>query len=143
MFSPSPCPSHYAGRWATMASADFCLINQRVAPAVAVHNCWAAIGSSLRSVDSKLAEWDLITRESDRDLPNRNTLHFKQISPDKNMNFHSTTASFTVSTEPGASLSCANLPMDSALYDVSVRRLTVFAKGFLPTKPRGFAVAFR
>jgi hypothetical protein len=22
-FGPSPCPGHYAGRWATMASADF------------------------------------------------------------------------------------------------------------------------
>ena len=44
----------------------------------------------------------------------------KQISPDKDMNFHSTTASFTVSTEPRALLSCANLPADSAFYDVSV-----------------------
>ena len=44
----------------------------------------------------------------------------KQISPDKSMNYHSTTASFTVSTEPRALLSCANLPADSAFYDVSV-----------------------
>ncbi len=36
------------------------------------------------------------------------------------MNFHSTTASFPVSTEPRALLSCANLPADSAFYDVSV-----------------------
>ena len=62
----------------------------------------------------------------------RSTLHLKQISPDKDMNFHSTTASFTVSTEPWASLSCANLPMDSALYDVSVRRLTVLLQASFP-----------
>jgi hypothetical protein len=48
------------------------------------------------------------------------------------MNFHSTTASFTVSTEPGASLSCANLPTDSAFYDVSVRRLIALLQASSP-----------
>ena len=64
----------------------------------------------------------------------RKTQHrmIKQISPDKGMNFHSTTASFTASTEPGASLSCANLPVDSAFYDVSVRRLTALLRASFP-----------
>jgi len=56
----------------------------------------------------------------------------KQISPDKDMNCHSTTASFTVSAEPWASLSCANLPTDSAFYDVSVRRLTALLQASFP-----------
>ena len=62
----------------------------------------------------------------------RSTLHVKQISPDKSMNCRSTTASFTVSTEPRASLSCANLPADSAFYDVSVRRLTALLRASFP-----------
>lgn len=36
MFRPSPCPIHYDGRWATMPSADFCLITCRVAPSCAI-----------------------------------------------------------------------------------------------------------
>ncbi len=67
----------------------------------------------------------------------------KQISPDKSINFHSKTAPFTVSVEPGALLSCANLPTDSAFYDVSVRRLTALLQASFPRKPRGFAVALR
>jgi len=70
----------------------------------------------------------------------------KQISPDKNMNCRSTTASFTVSDEPRASLSCANLPTDSAFYDVSVRRLTALLQtSFRPrlaTTPLSFANSY-
>ena len=65
-----------------------------------------------------------------------------QISPDKNVNCHDATAAFTVSPEPGA-LSCrADLPRDSALYAVSVRRLITLHSGFLRTVPRGSALAF-
>ncbi len=61
---------------------------------------------------------------------------------DKNVNFCNTTAAFTVSPEPGA-LSCrANLPGDSALYAISVRRLIALRSGFLRTLPRGSALAF-
>ena len=56
----------------------------------------------------------------------------KQISPDKGMNFRSTTASFTVSAEPWALLSCASLPTDSACYDVSVRRLNALLQASFP-----------
>jgi hypothetical protein len=51
--------------------------------------------------------------------------HVEQISPDKNMNFRYTTAAFTISPEPWASLCCANSPGNLALYAVSVRRLIV------------------
>nr|ACJ76646.1 hypothetical protein [Klebsiella pneumoniae]ACO53362.1 unknown [Pseudomonas aeruginosa]ADF28269.1 hypothetical protein [Enterobacter cloacae]AHZ92137.1 hypothetical protein [Citrobacter freundii]ADF59073.1 hypothetical protein [Enterobacter cloacae] len=36
MFRPSPYPIHYDRRWATMPSADFCLITCRVAPSCAI-----------------------------------------------------------------------------------------------------------
>ncbi len=132
MFGPSPCPGHYAGRLATMASADFYLINQRITPEVAMKTIWLLSCSWLRTVDSKRCELDLVYRESGPVFTKRFALHLKQISPDKGMNFHSTTASFTVSTEPRASLSCANLPADSALYDVSVRRLTALLRASFP-----------
>jgi hypothetical protein len=67
---------------------------------------------------------------------------FGQISPDKNVNFRDTTAAFTVSPEPGASLCGANSPGDSALYAISVRRLIALRSGFLRTVPRGSALAF-
>ncbi len=65
-----------------------------------------------------------------------------QISPDKDVNCGDTTAAFTVSPESGASLCCANLPGDSALYAISVRRLIALHSGFLQTVPRGSALAF-
>ena len=61
----------------------------------------------------------------------RGSMYAKQISPDKNVNFHYTTAAFTLSPESWASTCCtlkgrpAGLPGDQALYAVSVRRLTV------------------
>jgi hypothetical protein len=68
--------------------------------------------------------------------------HIGQISPDKNVNLHDAAAAFTVSPEPGA-LSCrADLPGDSALYAVSVRRLIALRSGFLRTVPHGSALAF-
>ena len=69
-------------------------------------------------------------------------LHVEQISPDKNVNFRYTTAAFIISPEPWASLCCANLPGDLALYAISVRRLITLHSGFLQTLPRGNALAF-
>ena len=132
MFGPSPCLRHYPERWATMASADFCLINHRITPEVAMKTIWLLSCSWLRTVDSKLCELDLVSRESRPEFTKPSTLHVKQISPDKSMNCRSTTASFTVSDEPRASLSCANLPTDSAFYDVSVRRLTALLQASFP-----------
>ena len=86
-------PGHYAGRWATMPSADFCLITVKIAPRR------AAVCHPVRSL---LAD----------DMPERPDLFYtractgsrrplvKQISPNKNMNCHCTTPSFTVSREP-------------------------------------------
>ena len=65
-----------------------------------------------------------------------------QISPDKNVNCGDTAAAFTVSPESGASSCRADLPGDSALYAVSVRRLIALRSGFLQTVPRGSALAF-
>jgi len=65
-----------------------------------------------------------------------------QISPDKNVNFRYATAAFTLSPESRASLCCANLPGDWALYAVSVRRLIALHSSFLQTSPRGNALAF-
>ena len=71
-----------------------------------------------------------------------NRMPVEQISPDKNVNFRDATAAFTVSPESGA-LSCrADLPGDSALYAVSVRRLITLRSGFLQTVPHGSALAF-
>ena len=41
-FGPSPCPTHYGGRWATMPSADFCPIPPGVTARRAV---WVPVGS--------------------------------------------------------------------------------------------------
>jgi hypothetical protein len=64
-----------------------------------------------------------------------------QISPDKNVNFHYTTAAFTLSPESRASSCGADLPGDWALYAVSVRRLIALHSGFLQTTPHGDALA--
>jgi len=69
-------------------------------------------------------------------------MHVEQVSPDKNLNCGYTTAAFTLSPEPWASLCGANLPGDWALYAVSVRRLIALHSGFLWTVPRGSALAF-
>lgn len=93
MFRPSPCPSHYAGRWATMPSADFCLITVKIAP----HR--AAVCHPLRSLlaDDSPVRLDFFYSRactgSSRPL-------VKQTSPNKNMNGHCTTSPFTVSREP-------------------------------------------
>jgi len=67
---------------------------------------------------------------------------YGQASPDKNVIFRYATAAFTVSPKPRALSCCADLPRDSALYAVSVRRLTVLHSGFLQTVPHGPALAF-
>ena len=58
-----------------------------------------------------------------------NERYFRQISPDKNVNFRYTTAAFTLSPESGALLCGANSPGDWALYAVSVRRLIALHLG--------------
>jgi len=68
--------------------------------------------------------------------------HGKQVSPDKNVNFLCAAAPFTVSPVPRTLTCGAALPRDSALYDVSVRRLTNLHSGFLQTPPHGNALAF-
>ena len=69
-------------------------------------------------------------------------VQIEQVSPDKNVNCDDATAAFTVSPEPRALSCCADLPGDSALYAVSVRRLIALRTGFLWTVPHGSALAF-
>jgi len=86
-FRPSPCPTHYGERLATMPSADFCLITLRVTPA-------GAIGfHQVRSLQSMGSEeprhlYTRVLLVSYRSL-------VKQISPDKNINCPCTAVSFT------------------------------------------------
>ena len=109
----------------------------------AMLSLWMLSGSYLMPVDSTLACLGLVSRRPGRVLPQKPTSHDKQISPDKDMNCRSTTAPFTVSAEPRASLSCANLPTDSAFYDVLVHRLTALLQASfrqsLATLPLPFA----
>lgn len=80
---------------------------------------WSPEG--LHQADSWLAVPGLwIPRVPNWAKPQPPASHVKQTSPDKSMNCRSTTASFTISVEPWALLSCANLPTNSAFYDVSV-----------------------
>ena len=65
-----------------------------------------------------------------------------RVSPDKNANCNCATSSFTSTPEPWALVCCATLPGASALYVVSVRRLTVLISGFLSTVSYPSAVAF-
>ena len=142
MFGPSPCPGHYAGRLATMASADFCLINHRIAPGAALRNRLVAILFFAPDRRQQTARIGLDNPGVRPGLTKRSASHVKQISPDKNMNCRSTTASFTVSAEPRALLSCASLPADSALYDVSVRRLTALLQASFPQSLAALQLSF-
>ena len=86
--------------------------------------------------------WTLVSRFGpSRELLQKSSMHAKQISPDKNVNCHYTTAAFTLSPESWASSCCADLPGDQALYAVSVRRLIGLHSGFLQTFPHGNALA--
>ena len=69
-------------------------------------------------------------------------VHGMEVSPDKNANCNCATSAFTFESEPWALLCCASLPESSALYAVSVRRLTVLISGFLSAVGRPPAVAF-
>jgi len=85
-FRPSPCPTHYCGRLATMPSADFCSITPCVAAVCAVCHLrvrWVFHGF----------------RHGPQSDSHRFTPLVEQISPDKNMNCHDTTAGFTVQRE--------------------------------------------
>ena len=64
------------------------------------------------------------------------------VSPDKNANCNCATPAFTSAPEPWALVCCATLPGPSAVYAVSVRKLTVLNSGFLPTVGCPSAVAF-
>jgi len=126
-----------------MTSADFCSITPGIAP-------WRAACAWLLAALFARTGWQHLpcaqacstsglTGPSLRHAPHS---HVGQISPDKNVNCGYTTAAFTLSPEPWASLCGANLPGDWALYAISVRRLVALRSGFLRTPPHGGALAF-
>jgi hypothetical protein len=117
-----------------MTSADFCPIDFRIAPEAALRQCGRVL-------------WRIQAFRPGPQSGSQNAMTLagvlvEQISPDKNVNCRDTTAAFTVSPESRALLCCANLPGDSALYVVSIRRLIALHSGFLRTVPRGSALAF-
>jgi hypothetical protein len=89
----SPCPNHYDGRLATMPSADFCLIINKVTPADAIgfHLVRSFQSMTLKSQGTYIPEphWLVADRLLSRSLEG-------QPRPNKSMNFHCTAASFTV-----------------------------------------------
>ena len=125
-----------------MTSADFCSISRQVTLKGAkkiLLQVLPIVRSSSPSAASGDA-WTLITRygPSRELLQKKNSMPAKQISPDKNVNCHYTTAAFTLSPESWASTCCAGSPRDQALYAVSVRRLIVLHSG-LPLPPVALA----
>jgi len=87
-FRPSPYPNHYDGRWATMPSADFCLITLLVTQqsAIGFHQVRSPLMMGSKEPRHLLTRASLVIYRS----------LAKQISPDKNMHFLCTAASFTV-----------------------------------------------
>jgi hypothetical protein len=126
-----------------MTSADFCPITPRIAPRRAVC-AWLLAALFARRGWQRLPcaqAWSTsgLTGHLLHHAPHGPV---GQISPDKNVNCCYTTAAFTLSPEPGASLCGANLPGDWALYAISVRRFVALRSGFLRTPPHGDALAF-
>jgi len=144
MFSPSPCPGHYSRRWATMASADFCILTLPISQRGAISYRFLSaffICTSQTGGTVLVCAGIFVSRNPTGDFTGKDlTLHGIQTSPDKNVNFPCVAAPFTVSPVPWASTCCAALPRDSALYDVSVRQLASLHSGFLQTPPHGDAL---
>jgi len=92
-------------------SADFCLLTPVVTDRSASR--WAVGTGGLPFPFGKVRS----------PSPIDHSTHQGQISPDKNVYFPCTTASFTVHSKLGALSSGADSPKGSASYDVSVRRL--------------------
>ena len=117
-FGPSPCPRHYPGRWATMTSADFCLITRQVTLKGAIRILLVLL-SMIRShlaIATECAGTFISPVARPGSLTRQILSQVRQISPDKNVNFHHATAAFTLSPESWASLCGANLHGDWALY---------------------------
>ena len=100
----SPCPTHYGGHLATMTSADFCLITQKITSLSAIslvyqwldYSCDSIAGlpdSASAKTRTKACSSSCLTGFHVVNLP---ILHVKQISPDKCIHFLCTAASFTV-----------------------------------------------
>ncbi|WP_459919115.1 hypothetical protein [Desulfocicer niacini] len=90
-----------------MASADFCLVTRQV-----------TLKGAMKFLLQVLPVVCIPVWSRPGIIAKKKSMHAKQISPDKNVNCHYTTAAFTLSPESWA-LSCvADLPGDQALYAV-------------------------
>jgi len=122
-----------------MASADSCLLTTEVAlygaGKIPVLSAFLGFVSLLQAKALSWRSQDLwVPVAPAGNLTEQESIpHERQVSPDKNVNFRSPSAPFTVSPESRALTCCAALPRDSALYDVSVRQLASLHSGFLQT----------
>ncbi len=132
----------------TMASADSCLFTIQVvlygAEQIPALSAFLGFVSPLQAKTSSLRGRDIRAPVAPAGnlTEQKSVPHERQASPDKDIDFRGPSAPFTVSPESRALTCCAALPGNSALYDVSVRRLTVLHSGFLQTPPCGDALAF-
>jgi len=89
-FGPSPCPTHYGGRLATMPSADFCSNTLTVTRGRAARG-----GGRVRRRFQAFPPGPQSGSRDQRGPP------IEQISPDRGMNFSHTTAAFTLPRDTG------------------------------------------
>jgi len=125
MFGPSPCPIHYDGRLATMPSADFCLIINKVAPvdAIGFHLVRSFQSMTLESQGTCIPEphWLATDRLLSRSPQIRACTFFALLHH------------LRWPLDHVVSSSCANSPLAYASYDVLVHQLAnLLAASFRP-----------
>ena len=151
---PSPCPTHYGGRWAPTPSADCCAITAR-----RYHR--------VRCSDHRRVRWMLHafrrgpqsgSRGDRTDLRVRWLIQAFQPGPQFDSHSHTCRTLYSsprirtcaVGAQPPhlpcpwtprASSYGADSPQGRAFYAISVRRLAPLHLGFLRTRPRGLALA--
>jgi hypothetical protein len=113
-FRPSPCPTHYDGRWAVGSEEARSRARLRPPPKLDVRVSRIRLSRGCVALSGKR-----------RNQSNKVPPHL--LYP----------------LEPWASLCCANSPADRAFYAIRVPRLAPLHLGFLRTSPRGLALALR
>ena len=139
MFRPSPCPNHYDGRWATMPSADFCLITYRVAPSCAIGFHLVRSFQSMRLKSQGTCKPEPHWLMTDRVLSRSPQIRART--------FTALLHHLRWPLDHMASLSCANSPSAYASYDVLVHQLASLlaasSRQNLAILPLPFASSYR
>jgi len=114
-FRPSPYPTNYGGRWATMPSADFCPITSCVSTSRAAHVTVGFDGDS-STFALALSSTPMVAQTASGAAFSATHPHFAEkpsygilparlkrcfSPPNKSMNFSCTTAAFTLPPAPG------------------------------------------